>query len=126
MFEALWDEVVDGPEPTPPPPGPLAPWQLCPDDSWVDELAAADPDRPRTVAEILRDAEHGPISAAVAAELAELAAIDVATLTDDQRISVAVAADRCVNHYDAVKLTAVAGYAGAEPRDDTSDAAFAW
>ena len=124
MFEPVeWDEAVHGPEPTPPPPAPPEPWETCADSSWVDELAAADPDRPRTATEVLAAVESGPIDVALAAQLASF---DVETLTDDQRIAVAVAAARCINHYDAVKMGAVAAFAGPEPRDDTSDAAFAW
>src|SRR5690348_11992287 len=98
MFEPVeWDEAVHGPEPTPPPPAPPEPWETCADTSWVDELAAADPDRPRTATEVLAAVESGPIDVALAAQLASF---DVETLTDDQRIAVAVAAARCINHYD--------------------------
>src|SRR4051812_4793016 len=124
MFElAPWDVARQGPEPAPPPPDPPEPWDTCPDDSWIDELAAGDPQRPRTVAEILGQAERGPISAALAAQPV---AIDVTTLGDDERIAVAVAAQRCVNHYEGVKLRAVGAFAGPEPRDDTSEGGFAW
>src|SRR5438270_6376615 len=122
MFDQ-WDVAVDGPEPTPPDDVLVEPWELCPDDSWLDELVAGDPERARSVAEILTDAERGPISAALAAELG---AIDIETLTDDQKLAVAVAADRCVNHYEGVKASAVGAFAGPEPRDDRCEAAFAW
>src|SRR5438874_1762376 len=42
------------------------------------------------------------------------------------RHAVAVAAQRCVNHYEGVKLRAVGAFAGPEPRDDTSEGGFAW
>src|SRR5436305_199369 len=123
MFEPdRWDEANDGPEPVPP--VDLDMFDDVPfTDADLDALVAGDPDRPRTVAEILHDAEHGPIGAALAAELA---AIDVTTLTDDQQLAVAAAADRCVNHYEGVKLRAVGAFAGPEPRDDRCEAAFAW
>jgi hypothetical protein len=124
MFDMVrWDEAMDGPEPVPPLPGPPEPWQVCSDDSWIEELVAGDPERSRSVAEILYEAEHGPVSAALAAELV---AIDVAALSDDQRLAVAVAAERCVNHYEGVKLRAVGVFAGPEPRDDVCEGAFAW
>jgi hypothetical protein len=124
MFEVgRWDEAVDGPEPVPPPLGPVEPWEVCDDGSWLEELAAADPERPRTVAEILHDIEHGLIDAALQAELA---AIDVNGLSDDEQLAVAVAADRCVNHYEGVKLRAVGAFAGPVPRDDRCEGAFAW
>src|SRR5881409_3472949 len=123
MFEAgRWDETVDGPEPVPPvdldmfDDGPFS-------DADLDALVAGDPERPRTVAEILHAAEHGPISAALAAELA---CLDVSGLSDDEQLAVAVAAQRCVNHYEGVKLRAVGAFAGPEPRDDRCEAAFGW
>jgi hypothetical protein len=114
-----WDEAVDGPPPTAPD---------CYDEDaageWsIEELVAHDPERPRPVAEILAEAERGPVSVALAGELA---AVDVDALDDDQRLAVAVAAGRCVNHYEAVRLRAVAAFAGPQPRDDTSAGAFAW
>ena len=114
---------MDGPEPIPPDDVLVEPWELRPDDSWIEELAAGDPERPRSVAEILAEAERGPVSAALAAELG---AIDLDALTDDQKLAVAVAADRCVNHYEGVKATAVGSFAGPEPRDDMCEGAFAW
>src|SRR4051812_37794777 len=99
MFEA-WDEASDGPEPVPP-----VDLDLFDDvpftDADLDALAAGDPDGPRTVSEILAEVERGPIDAAL---VAQLAGIDVETLGDEQRVAVAVAADRCVNHYEGVKL----------------------
>jgi len=124
MFDR-WDESLDGPEPSPDDiPAeflPVEPWLDNPD--WLEELVAGDPERPRSVEEILAEAEHGPVSSALAAELG---AIDLNTLTDDQKVAVAVAADRCVNHYEGVKLGAVGAFAGPEPRDDLGEAAFAW
>src|SRR4051794_19679479 len=123
MFELVrWDEASDGPAPVPP--VDLDMFDDVPvSDADLDALAAGDPERPRTVAEILTDAEHGPVSAALAAELA---AIEVDALTDDEQLAVAVAAGRCVNHYEGVKLRAVGAFAGPEPRDDRGEAAFAW
>ena len=122
MFER-WDVDLDGPEPVQPVDVPFEPWEVRDDDSWIDELLAADPERPRSAAEVLRDAERGPISAALAAELG---AIDVDALDDDEKLALAIAADRCVNHYDGVKLAAVGAFAGAEPGSDRDEAAFAW
>src|SRR4051794_17067531 len=124
MFEpaAPWDVASQGPEPVPP--ADLAAFDDAPlTDAQLEELVAGDPERPRSVAEILAEAERGPISAALAAQLV---AFDVTTLGDDERIAVAVAAQRCVNHYEGVKLRAVGAFAGAEPRDDTCEGAFAW
>ncbi|HMC72570.1 MAG TPA: hypothetical protein VKJ07_25680, partial [Mycobacteriales bacterium] len=123
MFGAAgWDEAVDGPEPVPP-----VDLDLFDDvafsDADLEALVAGDPERPRTVAEILRDAEHGPIDTALSAELAS---IDVTSLRDDERLAVAAVADRCVNHYEGVKLRAVGVFAGPEPRDDVCEGAFAW
>ena len=123
MFEPVpWDEASDGPEPVPP-----VDLDMFDDvaftDADLEALVAGDPERPRTVTEILAEAERGPIDAALAAELA---AIDVSGLNDDQRIAVAVAAGRCVNHFEGVKLRAVGAFAGPEPRDDVSEGAFAW
>src|SRR5438270_5933415 len=119
---AGWDEAVDGPEPVPP-----VDLDLFDDvafsDADLEALVAGDPERPRTVAEILRDAEHGPIDTALSAELAS---IDVTSLRDDERLAVAAVADRCVNHYEGVKLRAVGVFAGPEPRDDVCEGAFAW
>src|SRR4051794_17900466 len=123
MFESVrWDEASDGPEPVPP--VDLDMFDDVPvSDADLDALVAGDPDRPRTVAEILACAEHGPIDAALRAELA---AINVDALSDDEQLAVAVAANRCVNHYEGVKLRAVGAFAGPEPRDDRCEAAFAW
>src|SRR5690349_2909421 len=124
MFDR-WDELVDGPAPSPDDIPeeflPVEPWRDNP--RWLDQLVAADPERPRSIEEILAEAERGPVSAALAAELGS---IDVALLTDDQKIAVAVAADRCVNHYEGVKATAVGAFAGPEPRDDMCEGAFTW
>src|SRR5947209_2899790 len=124
MFDR-WDVAIDGPEPTPDDFPveflPAEPWRD--NDAWLDELVAGDPERPRSIAEILAEAERGPVSAALAAELG---AIDLDALTDDQKLAVAVAADRCVNHYEGVKATAVGSFAGPEPRDDMCEGAFAW
>src|SRR3954463_15140830 len=124
MFEAAvpWDVASQGPEPVAP--VDLDAFEDVPlTDAELDVLAAGDPERSRTLAEILAEAERGAISAALAAQLV---AIDVTTLGDDERIAVAVAAQRCVNHYEGVKLRAVGAFAGAEPRDDTGAGAFAW
>src|SRR5205807_6998028 len=120
MFET-WDEAVDGPEPVPP--VDLDMFDEPFTDADLEALVAGDPERPRTVAEILTVAERGPIDTALAAQLA---AIDVNALADDERIAVAVAAGRCVNHYEGVRLRAVGAFAGPEPRDDVSEGAFAW
>src|SRR5436305_13741372 len=122
MFEpGRWDEASDGPEPVPP-----VDLEMFDDepftDADLDALVASDPERPRTVAEILHDAEHGPIDAALAAELAR---IDVTQLSDDEQLAVAAAADRCVNHYEGGTLRAVGAFAGPEPRDDVCDGEFA-
>src|SRR5437764_14681872 len=126
MFEPVpWDEASDGPEPVPPVDVDMydVPLTEAEFDSEIEALVARDPERPRTVIEILAEAERGPIGAALAAQLA---AIDVSGLNDDQRIAVAVAAGRCVNHFEGVKLRAVGAFAGPEPRDDVSEGAFAW
>src|SRR3954452_17868395 len=127
MFDLpRWDEASDGPEPVPPVDLDMyddVPLSDAEFDAAIEALVAMDPERPRTVAEILAEAEHGPVRAALAAELA---AIDVTVLSDDQRMSVAVAAGRCVNHFEGVKLRAVGAFAGPEPRDDVSEGAFAW
>ena len=120
MFEA-WDEAVDGPAPVPP--VDLDMFDEPFTNADLEALVAGDPERPRTVAEILTVAERGPIDTALAAQLA---AIDVNALADDERIAVAVAAGRCVNHYEGVRLRAVGAFAGPEPRDDVSEGAFAW
>jgi hypothetical protein len=114
VFEDRWWD--DGsPDPVELGPGP---WEID-YDTPVEELAAADPDRPRSVAERLDDLEHGPV-------FSELAGFDLDAASDDERVAVAVAAQRWVNHFEAVKLAAVAAYAGREPRTDTCDEAFAW
>src|SRR4051794_19537209 len=85
-----------GPEPEPPPAAPGNLDEDCFDDpAWLAQLVANDPDRPRSVAEILHDAEHGDITAALAADLT---GIDPAGLTGDQAIALAIAAQRCANH----------------------------
>jgi hypothetical protein len=93
------------------------------DDVAFEELIAADPERERTVAEVVAAAEGDPV-------VSELAAVDLATATDDERVAVMVAAQRRINHFEAVKLAAMAAFAGPEPRDDVaanrSAAAFAW
>ena len=122
MFD-WWDEAADGPAPSPPPLPSIEPWEVCADDSWIDKLAAADPERPMSVDEILAAVESGPVDVALAAQLGTF---DVDALTDDQRVTVAVAAARCVNHYDGVKLAAIGAFAGPEPRDHKCASAFAW
>lgn len=99
------------------------PWELCDDDSWIDELAANDPERPRCVDDVLRDAEQAPIDAQLAAEIAS---IEASALNSDQQVALMAAAARLENHYSAIKTAAVAAFAGPEPRNDTSAAAFAW
>jgi hypothetical protein len=93
------------------------------DDVAFEELIAADPERERSVAEVVAAAEGDPV-------VSELAAVDLATATDDERVAVMVAAQRRINHFEAVKLAAMAAFAGPEPRDDVaanrSAAAFAW
>src|SRR5438270_7842873 len=101
-----------------------------PDESWnglddwsLEELVAADPERDRTVGEVVRAAECDPVGS-------DLAAVDLTAASDDDRVAVIVAAQRRINHYEAIKLAAVAAFAGPEPRDDVeaarSAAAFAW
>src|SRR5881398_3595766 len=121
MFEVDgWDEASDGPAPVPP--VDLDMFDEPFTDADLEALVAGDPDRPRTAKEILAEAERGPIDTALAAQLA---AIDVNALADDERVAVAVAAGRCVNHYEGVRLRAVGAFAGPEPRDDVSEGAFA-
>src|SRR4051812_48978553 len=123
MFEVpSWDVASDGPEPIPP--VDLDAFDDVPlTDAELDALVLGDPERPRTAAEILAEAESGRIDAALTSRLA---AIDVTSLGEDERVAVAVAAQRCVNHYEGVKLRAVGAFAGPEPRDDMCAAAFAW
>jgi len=82
------------------------------EDAWIDQLIANDPgdsrptevldalapvdDEPRrrSVAETLRDAEHGPISPGVFTELTRVSALP---LSDDEQVAVMVAWQR----YDA-------------------------
>jgi hypothetical protein len=96
-------------------------------DAWVEELAAADPDRLRSAPEILRDGEHGELTPAL---LAELSALEPAALTADQQVALAVATDRALAHFTARKLAAVSAFAGPIPRDDVAPGAnrfaFAW
>src|SRR4051794_21462229 len=118
MFEDRWWDD-GGPDPVP---SPLEDWE-CGQEPSLEELIAADPERDRTVAEVVRAAECDPVGS-------ELAAVDLAKASDDERVAVIVAAQRRINHYEAVKLAAVAAFAGPEPRDDVdaarSAAAFAW
>lgn len=88
-------------------------------DAWIDELAAADPQREPTAGEVARAAESERLSS-------ELAAVDVVALSDDERVAVATAAARWEAHYAAVRARAVAAFAGPAPEDTTCAAAFAW
>src|SRR4051812_43177338 len=100
------------------------PWDTADDDaSWVDELAAGDPYRPRSVAELLHAAEHGPVEQM---PLARLAQLDPASLSDTEQIALAVAAQRLENHAVGVRMRAAAAFAGPDPADDRGEAAFAW
>ena len=78
---------------------------------------------PWSVAEVLRAGEHDPVGS-------DLDGLDLTVLSDDERVAVAVAAQRRVNHYEAVKLAAVACFAGPCPpagiRGELSAGAFAW
>src|SRR5947209_10288219 len=118
MFEDRWWDD-GGPDPLP---TPLEDWE-CGAEIPLEELIALDPERERSVAEVVAAAESDPVTS-------ELAAVDLATASDDERIAVLVAAQRRINHYEAVKLAAIAAFAGPQPRDDVeaarSDAVFAW
>ena len=122
MLEDVW-EGYDDESFVPPDPEPQ-PWEAEDFDAWIDELAALDPERELTVAEILHAAEHGPVAQI---PLAALAGLDPASLSDGQRIAVAVAGQRIENHGVGVRLRATAAFAGpVAPTDTRSLAAFAW
>ena len=122
MFEggwgdAEWDAVGD----------PVESWpsfELAEDDEAAfDEVVVADPGRERSVGEVVAAAEHDLV-------VSDLGVVDLASCTDDEKLAVMVAAQRRINHFEAVKLAAVAAFAGPEPGDDVqagrSGAAFAW
>ena len=58
MFEPeRWDEAVDGPPPTPP----VDCWDDDAGDWSIEELIAGDPERPRSVAEVLAEGKRLPV-----------------------------------------------------------------
>ena len=122
MFDDGWDGF--DPDVEPPPDGEMwTPWEGCDDDSWIDEIAALDPERELTVAEILHAAEHGPVEQI---PLAALAGLDPQALTDDQQIALLVGYQRVENHGVGGRLRTVGVFAGPDPSDDRGEAAFAW
>jgi hypothetical protein len=72
--------------------------------TWIDELAAADPQRPRTAAEVLATAAT-PVTPQLVEDLHR---IDPATLSDDDRLAVSAAWKRVGNYADAQAGAAVA------------------
>jgi hypothetical protein len=104
----------------------VQPWDTD-DPGWIDQIVAADPgdDRPahllaalapvdeepapRPVAEILTDAESGPVSPAGFTDLTRL---DPEGLSDDEQVAVMIAWQRYEAHCAGMKLRAVAYFAG--------------
>jgi hypothetical protein len=117
MFEDRWWDD-GGPDPV----EDSAPWE-CDEQIPLEELIAGDPEPDRSLSEFLLVAEHAPVTS-------ELAALDLSRLSDSEKIAVIAAAQRQLNHFEGLKLAAIASFAGPEPRDDveaaTSAAAFAW
>jgi hypothetical protein len=123
LFEGLGAEDLRPPEPDW-----AAPWATD-DESWVDELAAADPERVRSRAEILHDGEQAPVTPALIAELEDLSrslAVEPQTFDDADRISLAVAWARVENAACARTTAAVAAFAGRFPHTADEPEAFAW
>jgi len=118
----------------------VQPWEVD-DPDWLERAIASDPgdgrpdevlaslapvdDEPgrRTVAEVLYDAEHGPVSPGVFAELQRFGDL---VLSDDEQVAVMVGWQRYEAHCVGQKVSAVAGFAGPAPTDDTGEAAFVW
>src|SRR4051794_29256262 len=114
MFDEEWWPPVS--ELTAPPlESEWRPWEASEGDAWGGEVGGVDPDRPRSVAELLHAAEHGPVEQM---PLARLAALDPASLSDTEQIALAVAAQRLENHAVGVRMRAAAAFAGPDPADD--------
>ncbi len=98
----LWSDLpaVDDFAPGEVPPGAelsAADW-----DAWIDELAAADPDRPCSAAEALAQARVDGTT------FDRLGAVDLSELDADQLVALATAADRLANSAHALRARAVA------------------
>ncbi|HET6908619.1 MAG TPA: hypothetical protein VFH54_04705, partial [Mycobacteriales bacterium] len=113
------------------------------DPDWIDQAIANDPGdgRPaevlaglapideeparRSLAELLDEVEHGPVTPVLFTELTRVSAL---ALDDDERVAVMIGWQRYEAHCVGQKLTAIARFAGPTPAGagDTGAAAFAW
>src|SRR4029077_11349248 len=95
---------------------------------WLQQLVEGDPDRRRSIREVIGDGERAPVTVDL---IGELASIDPASVDDDAQVGLAAAWARVENYAAARKTEAVAGFAGPAPGPkadtDPRDASmFAW
>ncbi|HEU5034219.1 MAG TPA: DUF222 domain-containing protein [Mycobacteriales bacterium] len=104
---------------------PAEPWAEVGFEAWLEELVAADPDRPRDPAAVVGDGESMPVTPGL---ICELVGVDSSRLDESARIGLAVAWSRVENWAAAQKLVAISDVAGPEPEPNQTlaDGAFAW